>query len=124
MCLAEADDAIRDSSVVCVIENGLLADQLADHQQLLIVMPSGCQKAAATSDHGVNTRQIPLEVAKLLLDGLADLVDSGPLLFGHGKKLLPRLFAVRTRLMPKAFSDLRMHCINQDLSNLPGFIEQ
>jgi hypothetical protein len=31
MCLAEADDAIRDSSVVCVIENGLLADQLADH---------------------------------------------------------------------------------------------
>jgi hypothetical protein len=34
MCLAEADDAIWDASAVCVIENCLLAEQLADHQQL------------------------------------------------------------------------------------------
>ena len=80
MGLAEADDAIRDASAVCVIKNGLLTDQLADDQQLLIDMPSGGQKAATTSDQAVNARQIPLEVAKLLLDGLAYLVDAGPLL--------------------------------------------
>jgi hypothetical protein len=50
MGLAEAHDAIRDASAVCVIENGLLAEQLADHQQLLIDMPSGGQKAATTND--------------------------------------------------------------------------
>ena len=63
-------------------------------------------------------------MAKLLLDGLAYLADTGPLLLGHSKKLLPRLFTVRTRLMSKAFSDLRMHRINQDLSYFPRFIEQ
>ena len=31
-------DAIRDAPAVCVIENGLLADQLTDHQQLLVNM--------------------------------------------------------------------------------------
>ena len=80
MGLAETDDAIRDASTVCVIENHLLADQLADHQQLLINMPSGGQKAATTSDQAVDACQISLEVAKLLLDGLAYLVDTGPLL--------------------------------------------
>ncbi|QNG27836.1 hypothetical protein H0O21_04450 [Synechococcus sp. HK01-R] len=76
MGLAEADDAIWDASAVCVMENGLMADQLADYQQLLIDMPSGGQKAATTSDQGVDAREISLEVAKLLLDGLADLVDT------------------------------------------------
>ena len=124
MGLAETDDAIRDASTVCVIENRLLADQLADHQQLLIDMPSGGQKASTTSDQAVDARQIPLEVAKLLLDGLAYLVDTGSLFLLNSKKLPPRLFAVRTRLMAKAFSDLRMHRINQNLSRLPRFIEQ
>lgn len=123
MSLEEADDAIRDTSAVCVIENGLLADQLADHQQLLLDMPSGGQKVATTSDQAVNARQIPLEVDKLLLDGLAYLIDTGSLLLGHSKKLPPRLFAVGTRLMAKAFSDLRMHRINQYLSHLPRVIE-
>jgi hypothetical protein len=58
-----------------VIENGLLADQLADHQQLPVDMPSGGQKAAITSDQRVNACQIPLEVTKLLLDRFADLAD-------------------------------------------------
>ncbi len=124
MCLAEADDAIMGTSAVSVIENSLLADLLADHQQSLVDMPSGAQKAATTSDQGVNACQIPLEVAKLLLDGLAYLIDTGSFLLGHSKKLLPRLFAVRTRLMAKTFSDLSMHRINQHLSYLPRFIEQ
>ena len=76
MGLAETDDAIRGASNVCVIKNRLLADQLADHQQLLIDMPSGGQKVATTSDQVVDARKIPLEMAKLLLDGLAYLVDT------------------------------------------------
>ena len=71
MGLAEADDAVREASAVCVIEKGLLADQLADYQQLQIDMPSGGQKAATTGDQAVNARQDPLEVARLLVNGLA-----------------------------------------------------
>jgi len=63
-----------------VIENGLLSDQLADHQQLLVDVPSSGQKAAVTSDQGVDAREISLQVPQLLLDGLADLVNPGPLL--------------------------------------------
>ena len=107
-----------------MIENGLLADQLTDHQQFLVDMPSGSQKAAATVDQGVNAREVSLLVSELLFDCLADLADSGSLLFGHCKKLLPRLFAVCTRLVAKAFPGLRMHRIDQDLSDLPGFIEK
>ena len=81
--LKETHDSIRDASAVCVIENGLLADQLTDDQQLLVDMPSGRQKAATTGDQGVNARQIPLQVAELLLDGLADFADTGPLLLGY-----------------------------------------
>jgi hypothetical protein len=121
MRLAEADDAIRDASTVCVIENGLLADQLADHLQLLVDIPSGGQKTAATCDQSVKARQIPLEVAKLQLDSLADLTDTGPLLLGHSKQLLSRSFAECTRLVAKAFPYLRIHRINQDLSHLPGY---
>jgi hypothetical protein len=73
-------DAIRDAPAVCVIENGLLADQLTDHQQLLVNMSSGGQKAATTSDKGVNAREVSLQVAELLIDGLAYLADTGPLL--------------------------------------------
>ena len=124
MCLAEADDASRDTSAVCVIENGLLADQLADHKQFLIDVPTGGQKAATTSNQGVNAREVSLDVAELLLDRLADLADTRPLLLFHSKKLLSRLFAVCTRRVAKAFPDLRMHRVNQDLSHLPGFIEQ
>jgi len=91
---------------------------------LLIVMPSGGQKVANTSDEDVDARQIPLEVARLLPNGLAYLVDTGPLLLGHSKKLLPRLYTVRTRFMTKALSVLRMHRISQDFSRLPRFIEQ
>jgi hypothetical protein len=86
-------------------------------------MPSGGQKAASTCDQGVNARQIPREVAKLLLDGLAYLVDTRSLLLGHCQKLVARLLLVRTWLMTKAFSGLRRHCIDQDLSQLPCFIE-
>ena len=106
-----------------MLENSLLADQLTDDQQLLEDMPSGRQKTATTGDQGVNTRQIPLQVAKLLPDGLTDLVDTGLLLLGNGKKLLSRFSAVCTRFMAKAFPDLRMHRIDQDLGHLPGFIE-
>lgn len=81
MGLAEAGDAIRDASTVCVIKNGLLADQLVDCQQLLIGMPSGGQKAAATYDQVINACQIPFDVVKLLLDGLACLVDRGLFFF-------------------------------------------
>lgn len=124
MGLAEAYDAIRNPSAVCVIENGLLADQLADHQQLLMDMRSGCKKGATTSDQADNAHQISLKVAKLLLDGFAYPVDTESLLLCHSKKLLPRLFAMRSRLKAKAFSDQRMHRINQNLSYLPRFIEQ
>ncbi len=106
-----------------MIENGLLADQLTDDQQLLVDMPSGRQKAATTGDQSDNARQIPLQVAKLLPDGLANLVDTGLLLLGSGKKLLSRFTAVCTRLMAKALPDLRMHRIDQDFGHLPGFIE-
>ena len=72
----------------CVIENRLLSEPLADHQQLLIDMPSGGQKAATTSDQAVDARQNPLEVAMLLLDGLAYLVDAGSLFLLLRKNLL------------------------------------
>jgi hypothetical protein len=107
-----------------VTEDSLLADQLTDHQQLVVEMPTGSQKAATTNDQGINAREVSLQVAELLLDGLADLTQARLLLLGHSKKLLPRLFAMYTRLVVKVFSDLRMHCIDQDFSHLPGFIEQ
>jgi hypothetical protein len=85
MSLAETDDPIRDASTVCVIESYLPANQLADYQQLLIDMPSGGQKVATTCDQVVDARQIPLEMAKLLLDGLAYLVDTGSLFFATAR---------------------------------------
>ncbi len=64
-------------------------------------MPSGGMKPSTTSDQGINTRQIPLQVAKLLLDRLADLVDTWLLLLGNSKKLLRRFPTVRTGLTAK-----------------------
>jgi hypothetical protein len=124
MGLAKADDSIRDTSAVRVIENGLLADQLTDNQQLLVGMTSGGQKAATTGNQGIDACQIPRQVPQLLLDGLADLVDTWLLLLGNSKKLLPRFPAVCTGFVAKVFPDLWMHCIDQDLSDLSGLIEQ
>ena len=124
MRLEEAHDTIRDPSTISVIWNGLLTDQFTDHKQLLEDMPSGSQKAATTIDQGDNARQIPPQVAKLMLDGLADFGDPGLLIFRYKQKLLPRLSAVCTRLMAKSFPDLRMHRFDQDLSHLPGLILQ
>jgi hypothetical protein len=122
--LEEADDSIRDASTVRVIQNGLLADQLTDDKKLLVGMTSGSQKAATTSNQGIDACQIPLQVPQLLLDGLADLVDPWLLLLGNSKKLLPRFPTVCTGLVAKVFPDLWMHCIDQDLSDLSGLIEQ
>jgi hypothetical protein len=60
--LEEAHDSIGNVSAVCVIENGLLANQLTDHQKLLVDRPSGGQKAATASDQGVNARKTPPQV--------------------------------------------------------------
>ena len=84
-----------------MIENGLLSDQLADHQQLLVDVPSSGQKAAATSDQGVNARQIPLEMAKLLLDRLADLADTGPLFLATARNCCLACFRCVRGLWPK-----------------------
>lgn len=122
--MEEAEDASWDASTIRVIINGLVADKLADYQQLLIGMLSGDQKVAATGNLAINARQIQPVMAKLLLDDLAYLVDTGSLLLGHSKKMLHCLYAVRTRLMTKAFSGLKMHRINLDLSDLRWFIER
>ncbi len=63
-------------------------------------------------------------MAELLLDGFTDLADARPLLFGNRQKLLPGLFAVCARLMPKGISNMSVHRINQCLGDFPGFIEQ
>ncbi len=84
----EADDSIRNASSVPVIENGLLADGLTDGQKLLVSMTSNSQKAATAGNQGIDACQIALQVAKLMQDGLGDLVDTGLLLLGNGKKLL------------------------------------
>ena len=63
-------------------------------------------------------------MSKLLLDRLTDFVDSWSLLFDHGQKLLPGLFAVCARLMAKGISDLSMHRIDEHLGQLSAFIEQ
>jgi hypothetical protein len=88
MRLAEADDPVRNTSAVRVIENGLLTNHLADNRQLLLNMASGGQKVSTTGDLGVNAREVSIQVTELLLDGFADLADPWPLLFGHCKKLL------------------------------------
>jgi hypothetical protein len=73
---------------------------------------------------GINARQIALEMTKLLLDCRVDHVDSGSLLLGHGHELFPGLLAMCPWLMAKGFPDLRMHRIDQCLSQLRCFIEK
>jgi hypothetical protein len=45
MSLAEADDAMRNTSAVIVVENSLVTNQLANNQELLIGTPPSSQKA-------------------------------------------------------------------------------
>jgi len=47
--LAKADNAVRNASAVRLIKNGLLTDQLADNQQLLVGISPSRQKACTTS---------------------------------------------------------------------------
>jgi hypothetical protein len=49
MSLTEADDSVRNSSVVRLVKNVLLTDQLADDQQLLKGISTSCQKDCTTS---------------------------------------------------------------------------
>jgi len=44
----KADDAIRDTSADRQVKNGLLTDQLADNQKLLIGIPPSRHKVCAT----------------------------------------------------------------------------
>jgi len=74
MGLAEADDVTWNSFAIFVIENGLLAAQLVDHDQLPIDKP-GSQQQATANDQAANACQLPHEVAKLVLSRLFDLVE-------------------------------------------------
>ena len=80
MSLTENDDTIRNTSAIRVIENSLLTNQLANNQELLIGTPPSSQKGGAVGYQGINTGQIPLEMAQLLVDRLKELVDAGSLL--------------------------------------------
>jgi len=59
-----------------------------------------------------------------LLNNLADFIDMESILLGHGQKLLIDFYAMRTRLILKAFSDPRMYCTNQLHCDLAGLIKQ
>jgi hypothetical protein len=83
--LVAAVDAIRDASAVSVLKNVLLSDQLVGNQELLIGISPSRQKAGTTDVQGIDAGQITLEMAKLLLDRFADLVNLGSLLLGHGQ---------------------------------------
>ncbi len=107
-----------------MIKNLLLTDQFTDHQQLMVPMPSCCQKGATTSNQGINTCKIPLKMAQLLSNGPADLGNARSLLLRHGEKLLSGFLAMCSKLIAKGCSDLRMHRINQLLCDLPGLIDQ
>ena len=49
MSLAEADNAIRDTSAIRVVKNVLLTDQLADNQELLVGISPSLQKVCTTN---------------------------------------------------------------------------
>ena len=68
MSLAKANDAVRNTSAVRLVKNGLLTDQLADNQQLLVGISPSRQKACTTGDQGINGFQITLQIVKLPLD--------------------------------------------------------
>ena len=104
---------VRDTSSFTVIKNILLTESFADNHQLLIGLSPSRQKACTTRGQGVNAGQIRLEMTKLMLHRFADHVDARSLLLCHGQELFPGLLAVCAWLMAKAFSDLQMHCIDQ-----------
>ena len=96
-------------------KNSLLSDYLADDQEPLIGLSPSHQKACTTGCQGIDADEIVLEIAKLLADRFTDLVNSGPLLFSHGKKIFSSLCTVCSLFMTKESSDLRMHPIDQCL---------
>ena len=106
MGLAEADDTIRDTSDFRVVKNVLLSDHLSGNQELPIGILPSRQKACATSGQSINAGQIALEMTKLLLDRLADHVDSGSLLLCHCQELFPGLLTVCAWLRAKGFSEM------------------
>lgn len=124
VCFVEADDTVRNTSAVSVIENVLLTNQLAGHQQFTEPMPTCRQKGRATGDQSIDAGQSPLQMTHLLLNGLANLGDARALLLGYNKKLLPCFLTMCARLIPTRLSVLSMHCINQLLRDLPGLIKQ
>ena len=68
--------------------------------------------------------QDPLQIAQLLLNGLADLGNPRSHFLSHGQMLLPGFLAMCSRLIAKGCFDLRMHRINQLLRDFSGFIEK
>jgi len=107
-----------------VVENLLLANQLAEHQEFVIPVSSCGQKAGTASDQGINTAKIPIKMAELLLDRSSNLADGRALLLCHCQKLLTGFLSMRTWLLAKRSSDRRMHRVNQFFCNFSGFVEQ
>ena len=107
-----------------MIKNTLLPYQLTDNQQLLIGIPTSCQKACAAGGQAIDAGKIALEMAELLLDRFADLENPRAFLLGHGEELLPCFLSMRAWLMAKGRPDLRMHSVDQSLGQLSAFIEQ
>lgn len=63
-------------------------------------------------------------MAGLLLDRVADFVDVWALLLGNGKKLLPGLITIGTRLRTETLSHLRMHPVNQFFVDPRGLVKE
>ena len=122
MCLSKTNNNIKDASAVWVIENSLLSEQLADYQQVLIMM----SRPAARSQPPQAIRasilaRLRLSTPSCCLIALRILLIRDIFFIGLYKKLLPRLFAMCAWLVAKSFTDLRMHHINLDLSHLSGY---
>lgn len=77
MCVADVDDARRDTSAPCEIENGIQTHQLTNNKKFLIDVPSGVQKDPTARDQTVNAREISLDVAELLFIFLRSLLIRG-----------------------------------------------
>ena len=123
MSLIKADGLVRNASAVRVVRDSLLTDHFANNQQRLVPVPTGRKKACPTTDQGVDAGQIALQVARLLLDGHTDPVDSRLLLLGHSQKLPPGFIAMCTGLIANSISNLQIHRINQSLGDLSFIIE-
>ena len=77
-----------------MVKNVQLSDYLSGYQELPIGILPSRRKACTTGSQGINTGQIALEMSKLLLDRLADHVDSGSFLLCHCQELFPGLLTV------------------------------